>query len=104
MAIYNTFSKRNNPKKCDVFEYENFSSKFRGQVTYILENTLTQDDNSWKEIYKSICEEFGKNYLSHPYNNMYNEEIIEYIIKDITSHILETKNTIELLDTIDLSF
>ncbi len=91
MAVFNTFSKRNNPKVTDVYEYDNIPQKFKVQLIRIVEKILHSHRLlNWMTCIETINEELGKEF--------YGDDAID----ELKEFIKSSKNTSELLDIIDI--
>ena len=89
MAVFETFSKRNNPKVIDVYEYDVIPDKFRVQLIRILERILL----NWMTCIEIINEELGKEFFGYEDDDAINE---------LKEFIRSSENTSELLDIIDI--
>lgn len=109
MRIYNLFSKRQKKlrgENSDILTYDKIPQPLKIQIVHILRDCIGEDANPHyakpaSEIYQSIfdilCREYGRfSLVETKYNDTPQRQIFDFI--------LQTKNTEEILDTIEVSF
>lgn len=95
MEFFELFSQRNNPKVTDVYVYDDIPERFRNQIIHILREVIDRHRNArriWDFLIDSILKEFG----------LYDVE--GHDSQDKIESILQTGNTVDVLDLIDLLF
>lgn len=108
MAVYDLYSKRQkrlNGDVPDVYTYDDFSSKLRNQIWFIIAEALGMDsidaynkrDELINSIYRILCKEYGVEFL-YPSGYNSNED------NQIKLFFLNTKSPENVLDIIELIF
>ena len=106
MAIFDLYSKRQKRLRGeipDVFTYDNIPQSLRVQIVHIIRDAIGEDKNynqkpeqAYEFIHDTLCREYGKFSLGEGYNESHKERVLNFL--------LQTKNTEEVIDVIELSF
>ena len=110
MRVYNLFSKRQKKLKgenSDILTYNKIPQTLKVQMVHILRDCIGEDANGmysskpasdiYQNIYDVLCREYGRfSLVEEAYNDSPQRQIFNFI--------LQTKNTDEILDTLELSF
>lgn len=108
MAIFDLFSKRQKRLRgeiADIYTYDNIPQNLRVQIVHIIRDCIGQrkeyqDDQAgqaYEFIYNALCREYG---LFQLIEDSYRETPAEQVL----NFLLQTNNTEEVLDVIELTF
>ncbi|MFN0048427.1 MAG: STM4504/CBY_0614 family protein [Cytophagales bacterium] len=106
MAIIDLFSKRQKRLRgefSDIYIYDNIPAKFRVQIVHIIKDAIGIDrygcqnaQKAWEFIKDVLCREYGLFELGNGYRESNRDQVLNFF--------LQTKNTDEVIDVIEISF
>ncbi len=107
MAIFDLFSKRQKRLRGevpDIYTYDQIPQTLRVQIVHIIRDAIGEPQyhgtdeprKVYEFIHDTLCREYGKFSLGEGYNESHQEQVLNFL--------LQTQNTEEVIDVIELSF
>ncbi|MBV6622342.1 MAG: hypothetical protein KI793_05185 [Rivularia sp. (in: Bacteria)] len=102
--IFSKRQKRLRGEVPDIYQYDSIPNPLRVQIVHIMNDALgdyrdSENQAIYKAIHEVLCREYGRFYLVEEGNLLFGE-----YGKDVTKFLVNTSNTDEALDVVELSF